>query len=61
MRRWVVGPDVVARRVLSVLEHDRRETFVPSWYRAAALVQALAPGLVSRVLERAGYIKHEHV
>jgi NAD(P)-dependent dehydrogenase (short-subunit alcohol dehydrogenase family) len=52
LRRAVVGPEDVARHVLRVLDRDRRETFVPGWYRAAALVQALAPGLLSRTLSR---------
>ena len=54
LRRAVVGPDRVARHVIRVLEHDRRETFVPGWYRVAALAQAVAPGLLSRVLARSG-------
>ncbi len=52
LRRAVVGPDHVARHVLRVLDHDRRETFVPGWYRAAAVVQGLVPGLISRALSR---------
>jgi uncharacterized protein len=55
LRRAVIGPDEVARHVLDVLDHNRRETFVPAWYRAAAVAQALAPGLVARLLFRAGY------
>ncbi len=55
LRRLVVRPDDIARHVLSVLDHDRRETFVPGWYRAAAIAQAIAPGLLSRVLGRSGY------
>ena len=51
-QRIVIEPDDVARHVLSVLADDRRETFVPAYYRVAALAQALAPGLVSRYLER---------
>ena len=54
LRRTVVGPDDVARHVLRVLDRDRGETFVPGWYRVAALAQALAPGLLSRVLARSG-------
>jgi uncharacterized protein len=52
LRRAVVGPEHVARHVLRVLDRDRRETFVPGWYRVAALAQALAPGLLSRALSR---------
>src|SRR5438876_5642743 len=55
LRRLVVGPEHVARHVLKVLERDERETFVPRWYRAAAVAQALAPGLFARFLSRAGY------
>ena len=55
LRRLVVGPEHVARHVLKVLERDKRETFVPRWYRAAAVAQALAPGLVARLSSRGGY------
>ena len=51
--RGVIEPEDVADHVLAALERDRRETFVPAWYRVASLVQALAPGIVSRFLERA--------
>jgi uncharacterized protein len=50
LRRVVVGPEDVARHVLRVLDRDRRETFVPGWYRVAALAQAAAPGLLTRIL-----------
>jgi hypothetical protein len=52
-RRLVVGPEHVARHVLKSIDRDRRETFVPRWYRVAALAQALAPGLVARLSARA--------
>jgi len=55
LRRLVVGPEHVARHVLKVLRRDKGETFVPRWYRAAAVAQALAPGLFARLLSRAGY------
>ncbi len=54
-RRMVITPDRVAEHVVRVLERDRVETFVPGWYRAFALVQALAPGLVGRLAARSGY------
>jgi uncharacterized protein len=53
LRRGVIGPDRVAEHVLSALERDRIETYVPSWYRLPAILQALAPGLLARVLGRA--------
>jgi len=37
------------------IERNRRETFVPRWYRLAAVAQALAPGLVARMSARSGY------
>jgi uncharacterized protein len=55
LRRLVVEPDHVARHVLKAIERDRRETFVPRWYRAAAVAQALAPGLLARLAARSGY------
>jgi short-subunit dehydrogenase len=55
LRRLVVGPEHVAQHVLEVLEHDKRETFVPRWYRAAAVAQAIAPGLVARLSSRGSY------
>jgi uncharacterized protein len=55
MRRLVVGPEHIADHVLRVLERDKRETFVPAWYRLAAVTQALAPGLVTRLAARSGY------
>jgi uncharacterized protein len=55
MRRLVIGPDDVAEHVVKVIERDKRETFVPWWYRVAAVAQALAPGLVARMASRSGY------
>jgi short-subunit dehydrogenase len=55
LRRAVVGPDHVARHVLKTIDHDRRETFVPRWYRLAAIAQALAPGVVARFSGWSGY------
>ncbi len=54
-RRLVIEPDDVARHVLRVLDRDKRETFVPRIYRAAALVQAVAPSLVARFAGRSAY------
>ena len=54
-RRVVLGPEDVAEHVLHVLDRGRRESFVPGWYRAFALAQAVAPSLVARVVAHAGY------
>jgi NAD(P)-dependent dehydrogenase (short-subunit alcohol dehydrogenase family) len=45
----VVEPDLIAERIVSAVEKDRRELFVPRFYRVAQLAQALVPGLVARV------------
>ena len=48
LRRLVVGPEHVAEHVVKSIERDRGETFVPGWYRVAALAQTVAPRLVAR-------------
>jgi uncharacterized protein len=58
LRRLVIGPEDVARHVLHVLDRDKAETFVPAWYRAAALAQAIAPGAVAGVARRFGSRVH---
>jgi NAD(P)-dependent dehydrogenase (short-subunit alcohol dehydrogenase family) len=55
--RLVLWPHQIARHVEHVLEHGRRETVVPAWYRIAPLAQALVPGLVHRAVSRARYRK----
>ena len=50
--RMVVGPELVAERIVGAVERDRTEIFVPRWYRAAAIVQALVPGTFRRVPAR---------
>ena len=55
LRRLVVDPEHVARQVVKVIDRDRREMFVPHWYRVAAIAQAIVPGVVARMAGRAGY------
>jgi NAD(P)-dependent dehydrogenase (short-subunit alcohol dehydrogenase family) len=55
LRRAVIGPDDVAAHVLRAIDRDLVESFVPRWYRAGAVTQALAPGLMARLLARSGY------
>jgi short-subunit dehydrogenase len=50
--RIVVGPELVADRIVQAVERDRAEIFVPRWYRAAALAQAAFPGFFRRVSAR---------
>ena len=52
LERTVVEPEYVAKRIVRAVERDQREIFVPGWYRVPAIAQAVAPGLVSRVLAR---------
>jgi uncharacterized protein len=49
VRRIVAEPELVAERIVAAVEQDRREVFVPRFYRAAQLAQALAPRLVELV------------
>ena len=50
--RVVVGPGHVADRIIDAIERDRAEIFVPRWYRAAAIAQALLPGTFRRMPAR---------
>jgi uncharacterized protein len=50
--RVVVGPELVADRIVGAIERNRPEIFVPRWYRVAALAQAIAPGAFRRVRAR---------
>jgi NAD(P)-dependent dehydrogenase (short-subunit alcohol dehydrogenase family) len=52
LERAVVEPEYVARRIVRAIERNRREIYVPGWYRVPAWAQWLAPGLVSRALSR---------
>jgi short-subunit dehydrogenase len=52
LRRSVIGPEQVAEHVLRSLERGGGESFVPRWYRVAALAQAVAPGLFARFTSR---------
>ena len=48
--RLVIAPERVAEHVVSVIGDGRVETYVPAWYRPVGLVQAVAPGLLVRLL-----------
>ena len=52
--RIVVDPPFVVKRLLEAVDKDKREIFVPRWYRVIAWGQALAPGLIVRVRARKG-------
>jgi short-subunit dehydrogenase len=53
-RRAVISPADVADRIVGAVEKGKREVFVPRWYRIFAIAQALAPGLVARLVARSG-------
>jgi NAD(P)-dependent dehydrogenase (short-subunit alcohol dehydrogenase family) len=50
--RLVAHPSLVAGRLLDAVDHDRREIFVPRWYRPVAWLEGLVPGLVTAVQAR---------
>ena len=54
-RRAVITPADVAERIVAAVEKGKREVFVPRWYRVFAIAQALAPGVVARLVARSGY------
>jgi NAD(P)-dependent dehydrogenase (short-subunit alcohol dehydrogenase family) len=48
--RWtIIEPEDVAAAILSALDRNRAETYVPRYFRAFTLAQALVPGAVARV------------
>jgi short-subunit dehydrogenase len=55
-RRFVVGPDDVARRVVSAIDRGKAETVIPWFpYGLGSMTQALMPSLTARVLGTADY------
>jgi short-subunit dehydrogenase len=48
----VADPSLVVQRLLDAVDKDKREIFVPRWYRIFALGQAIAPGLVATARAR---------
>jgi len=42
----IVEPEQVADRIVSMVARGRTESFIPRWYRAFGVAQALVPGLV---------------
>lgn len=54
LRRIVVDPELVADHIVRAIERGKPESYVPAWYRLPAIVQAVAPGTVARLLGRHG-------
>jgi NAD(P)-dependent dehydrogenase (short-subunit alcohol dehydrogenase family) len=52
LSKLVVDPPFVVQRLLEAVDKDKREIFVPRWYRPFAWGQALAPGLVASARAR---------
>jgi short-subunit dehydrogenase len=51
-RRLVIGPEPVAEHIADAVGSGRVESYIPAWYRAAAILQAAVPGAVARLLAR---------
>ena len=45
--RVVAQPSLVAERLLDAVDRDRREIFVPRWYRPVAWLEGIVPSLVT--------------
>ena len=46
----IIPPERIARTIVRSVARDRRESFVPWWFRSAAVLQACVPGVFSRGL-----------
>jgi short-subunit dehydrogenase len=55
LERMVMEPSDVAAAIVRAVERDQAEVFVPRWYRLPALVQALAPSALGRLMASRGY------
>ncbi|MBA2740439.1 MAG: SDR family NAD(P)-dependent oxidoreductase [Actinobacteria bacterium] len=56
MKKFVIEPEDVARRLVDAIEKDKREITVPWFpYRFVSIAQALLPGLFSRFVGGSGY------
>jgi uncharacterized protein len=56
LRRFVIEPEVVARRLVNAVESGKREITVPWFpYRLISIAQALIPGVLARFVSGSGY------
>jgi NAD(P)-dependent dehydrogenase (short-subunit alcohol dehydrogenase family) len=51
----IIGPERIARSIIASIRRDRLESFVPWWYRPVAILQAVLPSVVGRLLGRGTY------
>lgn len=52
LRRTVLEPEDIARQVVELLDRGTTETMIPRWNRLGAVVQAIAPTFLGRLLAR---------
>jgi NAD(P)-dependent dehydrogenase (short-subunit alcohol dehydrogenase family) len=52
--RIVAEPELVARRILAAVDHDRPEVVVPRWYAPVGWLQGVAPSPLLRLRSRFG-------
>jgi short-subunit dehydrogenase len=56
LRRFVIGPEKVATKLVDAVESGKRETTVPWFpYRLVSIAQALLPGVFARFVSGSGY------
>ena len=58
-RRTVLDPEDVAQHVAARVGESPRETTIPRWFRLPAILQALAPNLVARLVARRSSMYHD--
>ncbi len=51
-RHAVVGADRVADAIVTALDRNQAEVFVPGYYRVAAVLQGIAPATITRLAAR---------
>ncbi len=51
----IISPDRIAKSILASIRRDRRESFVPWFYRPVSILQSLVPSVLARVLARGRY------
>jgi uncharacterized protein len=51
----IIGPERIAKSIVDAVKRDRRESYVPWFYRPLSWLQAMVPSLVARVLARGRY------
>ena len=55
MHWTIIGPERIARAILAAVRNDKREIFVPWFYRPVGWLQSLFPATTARFLARGKY------